>query len=62
MSKKRMDQNWERMKEQINARWSGIDEGELKKARGNLGKVVDLVQAHSGEERASILTKMSAFI
>lgn len=62
MSKKRMDQNWERMKEQINARWAGIDEGELKKARGNLGKVVDLVQAHSGEERASILNKMSAFI
>ena len=62
MSKKRMDQNWERMKGQITAQWEGLDEGALKKARGNLGKVVDLIAEHTGEERDSIMTKMTAFI
>ena len=62
MSKQRMDQNWERMKEQILAQWDGLDEGALKKARGNLGKVVDLIAEHTGEARATIMTKMSAFI
>ena len=57
-----MDQNWERMKEQILAQWNGVDEGALKKARGNLGKVVDLIVEHSGEPRAAVMTKMSAFI
>ena len=57
-----MDQNWERMKEQILAQWDGVDEGALKKARGNLGKVVDLIVEHSGEPRSAVMTKMSAFI
>ncbi|HEX9951986.1 MAG TPA: hypothetical protein VGB53_09480 [Rubricoccaceae bacterium] len=62
MSKARMDQNWDRMKDQIVAQWGGIDEGALKKARGNLSKVVDLIAEHTGEARATIMTKMSAFI
>jgi hypothetical protein len=62
MSKARMDQNWDRMKDQIVAQWDGLDEGALKKARGNLTKVVDIIAEHTGEARATIMTKMSAFI
>ncbi len=57
-----MDQSWDRMKDQITAQWEGLDESALKKARGNLSKVVDLIAEHTGEARASIMTKMSAFI
>ena len=57
-----MDQSWDRMKDQITAQWEGIDEGALKKARGNLSKVVDIIAEHTGEARASIMTKMQAFI
>ncbi len=57
-----MDQNWERMKTQITSQWEGLDEGALKKARGNLTKVVDIIAEHTGEERGSIMTKMTAFL
>ncbi len=57
-----MDQSWDRMKDQITAQWEGLDEGALKKARGNLSKVVDIIAEHTGEARASIMTKMQAFI
>ncbi len=39
MGKQRMEQNWNRVKAQINAVWGEIDEKELKKARGNLQKM-----------------------
>ena len=57
-----MDQSWERMKEQITSTWEGLDEKALKKTRGSLGDVVALIHEHTGEEKAAIMTKMTAFI
>jgi hypothetical protein len=61
MSKQRMDQNWERMKGQILATWEGVDEAALKKARGKLPEVVSIIETHTGEPRAVIMSKMSSF-
>ena len=62
MSKQRMEQNWQRMKEQILSTWNDVDESELKKARGSLGDMVSLIHAHTGEDRQLIMQKMSAFL
>lgn len=57
-----MDQNWQRMKAQITSTWEGLDEKALKKTRGSLGDVVSLIHETTGEEKATIMTKMQAFI
>ena len=57
-----MDQSWQRMKEQITSTWEGLDEKALKKTRGSLGDVVDLIHEHTGEDKSAIMTKMTAFI
>lgn len=62
MGKQRMEANWERMKSQIMTTWDGLDEGELKKARGSLGQMVTLIHDSTGEDRPAIMQKMSAFL
>ncbi len=62
MGKQRMEQNWQRVKAQINAVWGEIDEQELKKARGNLQKMVNLIHEKTGEDRSLIMQKMAAVI
>jgi len=62
MGKQRMEQNWQRVKAQINAVWGEIDEQELKKARGSLPKMVNLIHEKTGEDRTIIFQKMSAVI
>lgn len=62
MSKKRMDQSWQRMKDQILSTWEAVPEDELKKARGNLGQMVTLIETQTGEDRTVIMSKMSAFV
>lgn len=62
MGKQRMDQNWQRVKTQINAVWGEIDDQELKKARGSLPKMVNLIHEKTGEDRDIIFQKMSAVI
>jgi len=62
MGKQRMDQNWQRVKAQINAVWGEIDDQELKKARGSLPKMVNLIHEKTGEDRDVIFQKMSAVI
>lgn len=57
-----MEQNWQRMKDQIVSTWGDVDEGELKKARGSLGDMVSLIHAQTGEDRQLIMRKMSAFL
>jgi hypothetical protein len=42
--------------------WGEIDEQELKKARGNLPKMVNLIHEKTGEDRDIIFQKMSAVI
>lgn len=62
MSKARMDQSWKRVKTQIQAVWGEIDDQDLKKARGNLGAMVNLIHQKTGEDRAIIMQKMSAVL
>ena len=65
MSKQRMEQNWQRMKAQILSVWGDlgdIDEQELKKARGNLGQMVNLIHEKTGEDRSLIMRKMATLV
>lgn len=62
MANERMEQNWARVKEQITDMWGDFDDTELKKARGNLGKMVALIQEKTGEDEVEIIQKMSAII
>ena len=57
-----MTDNWERMKVQILSTWDNLDEAEMKKARGNLGQMVNLIHSQTGEDRQLIMRKMSAFL
>ncbi len=57
-----MDQNWQRMKDQILSTWNDVDEAELKKARGSLGDMVSLIHTATGEDRQTILRKVSSFL
>ena len=64
MATDRMNENWRRVKEQIEAIWSDHDFGdkEMKKARGNLNKMVELIHEKTGEPRNEIMQKIIAFI
>ncbi len=64
MATDRMNENWRRVREQIEAIWSEHDFGdkEMKKARGNLKKMVDLIHEKTGEPRNEIMQKIIAFI
>lgn len=62
MGKQRMTDNWERMKAQIMSTWDDLDEDEMKKARGNLSQMVNLIHVQTGEDRQLIMRKMSAFL
>ncbi len=62
MGKQRMNDNWERMKTQLLSTWSELDEAEMKKARGSLTQMVNLIHSQTGEDRKVIMNKMSAFL
>jgi hypothetical protein len=62
MSKQRMEQSWQRMKAQILAVWGDLDEQELKKARGDLGQMVNLIHEKTGEDRTVIMRKMATLV
>jgi len=64
MATDRMNENWRRVREQIEAIWSDHEFGdkEMKKARGNLKKMVELIHEKTGEPRNDIMQKIIAFI
>ncbi len=64
MATERMNQSWDRVREQIEAVWNEVDFGdkEMKKARGNLRKMVDLIAEKTGEPRQEIFQKIVAFV
>jgi hypothetical protein len=64
MATQRMNENWRRVKKQIKAVWSDYEFGdkEMKKARGNLNRMVDLIHEKTGEPRSEIIQKITAFI
>ena len=59
-----MNESWRRVQNQITSVWSDVEFGdkEMKKARGNLRKMVDLIHEKTGEPRPAIMQKISAFL
>ena len=64
MATEAMNDSWRRVVAQIKTIWSDEDFGdkEMKKARGNLNKMVNLIHDKTGEPRAEIVQKISAFL
>lgn len=65
MATKRMNESWRRVRDQIRAIWSEEDLGtdkEMKKARGSLRMMINLIHHKTGEPRAKISRKISAII
>ncbi len=62
MATSSMNENWNYVKSQIEAIWvdAEFDDAELKKARGNLRKMVSLIEEKTGESKMEIRQKMSA--
>ena len=64
MATESMNESWRRVVEQIETIWADqtFDDAELKKARGSLKKMVDLIQSKTEESKADIMQKISAFL
>jgi hypothetical protein len=64
MATERMDQSWYRIRAQIKSIWSDAEFGdkEMKKARGDMNKMVNLIHEKTGEPRSEIFQKISAII
>ncbi len=64
MATRRMNENWARMKNQIESIWTDAEFGdkEMKRARGNLNRMVELIHTKTGEPRLEIMQKLSAFL
>ncbi|SHK77415.1 general stress protein CsbD [Rhodothermus profundi] len=63
MATRRMEESWERTKEQIRVIWGDVlSDQELQKARGNLHAMVSLIHEKTGESREEILQKMEALL
>ncbi len=64
MATKRMNESWRQVKAQIQSIWSEADFGdkEMKKARGDMNKMVNLIHEKTGEPRGQIFQKISAII
>ena len=62
MATSSMNDNWIYVKSQIEAIWdeAEFDDAEMKKARGNLKKMVVLIKEKTGESAMEIRQKMSA--
>ena len=62
MATSSMNENWNYVKSQIEAIWvdAEFDDAELKKARGDLRKMVTLIEEKTGESAMEIRQKMSA--
>ncbi len=64
MATERMNENWRQVCSQIESIWSEVEfeEKEMKRARGNMRKMVQLIHDKTGEPRSEIFQKISAII
>ena len=64
MATSNMNDNWTYVKSQIESIWRNADfeDGELKRARGNLRKMVSLIQEKTGESPMEIRQKMMSIL
>lgn len=64
MATQRMNESWRQVKSQIESIWSEAEFGdkEMKKARGDMRKMVKLIHEKTGESQSEIFQKISAII
>lgn len=64
MATEAMNESWRRIRDQIKSIWSDVDwnDKEMKRARGEMHKIVGLIHDKTGESREDIRRKMSAII
>jgi len=64
MATEAMNESWRRILSQIQNVWSDFEfeESDLKKARGDLRKMVDLIHDATGESKPDIMQKITAFL
>lgn len=60
MATKRMNEQWRRIRDRIKAVWDDAEftDKEMKKTRGNLQKMVNLIHEKTGEPRPEIRQKV----
>ncbi len=62
MATEQMEDSWVRIKTQIQVFWGEFDEKDMKKARGNLPRMVTLIHEKTGEDKNSIIQKISTIV
>ena len=64
MATEAMNESWRRVKAQIESIWdeTEFNDKEMKRARGNMRKMVNLIEDKTGEPRAEIVRKMGAIL
>ena len=64
MATQRMNDSWLQVRTQIESIWNEAEFGdkEMKKARGNMRRMVDLIHEKTGEPHSEIFKKISAII
>lgn len=64
MATENMNDSWRRVRTQIEAIWSEaeFEDKEMKKARGNMNRMVDLIHEKTGEPHQQIYQKIVAIL
>ncbi len=64
MATKRMNETWYRIRDRIKEAWSDTEfnDKEMKKTRGNLTKMVNMIHAKTGDPRPEIRQKVVGLI
>jgi len=64
MATEAMNESWRRIRDQIKDIWddADFDDKQMKRARGEMDKIVGLIQDKTGESKEEIRRKMSAIL
>lgn len=59
-----LNDSWTRVRAQIESMWDNVnfDDAEMKKVRGNLGRMINLIQQKTGETPAEIRRKVMTIV
>lgn len=64
MATKAMNESWRRVRDQIKSIWSDADfnDKEMKRARGDMRKMVNYIEDQTGESREEIRQKIGSIL
>lgn len=64
MATKAMNESWRRVRDQVKSIWSDTEfnDKEMKRARGEMDKMINLIEDQTGDSREDIRRKMSAIL